>query len=269
MLETKLRPPDRRPGRAAGAPGRGERAAAHPGERPGGLGEDHARRRLARRPGRRRGRVGGARRGRQRPGALLALRRRGPPPRRGAGRGRGRRGLSGAGETVEAGLSALINGLADAEGRTLLALDDYHLIGDEGIHVAVAFLCANAPEGLREVIMTSRSDPPIGLSRLRARGDLAEIRAPDLRFSDDDARALLAEAELRSATTRSPACASARRAGPPASTWPACPSGDARTPAASSPTSPATTAWSWTTWPTRCWRGCRPTAATSCCAPRC
>jgi LuxR family maltose regulon positive regulatory protein len=103
--------------------------------------------------------------------------------------------LSGAGETVEAGLSALINGLADADGRTLLALDDYHLIGDEGIHVAVAFLCANAPEGLR-VVMTSRSDPPIGLSRLRARGDLAEIRALDLRFSDDDARALLAEAGL-------------------------------------------------------------------------
>ena len=77
-------------------------------------------------------------------------------PRRGAGRGRGRRRLSGAGETVEAGLSALINGLADAEGRTLLALDDYHLIGDEGIHVAVAFLCANAPEGLRVV-----SDEPV------------------------------------------------------------------------------------------------------------
>ena len=39
--------------------------------------------------------------------------------------------LSGAGETVEAGLSALINGLADADCRTLLALDDYHLIADD------------------------------------------------------------------------------------------------------------------------------------------
>ena len=59
----------------------------------------------------------------------------------------------------------------------------------------MGFVCANAPDGLR-VVMTSRTDPPIGLSRLRARGDLAEIRAPDLRFSDDDARALLAEAGL-------------------------------------------------------------------------
>ena len=103
--------------------------------------------------------------------------------------------LSGAGETVEAGLSALINGLADADCRTLLALDDYHLIADDSIHRAMGFVCANAPDGLR-VVMTSRTDPPIGLSRLRARGDLAEIRAPDLRFSDDDARALLAEAGL-------------------------------------------------------------------------
>jgi LuxR family maltose regulon positive regulatory protein len=103
--------------------------------------------------------------------------------------------LSGSGETVEAGLSALINGLADAEGATLLALDDYHLIGDDAIHEAVAFLCANAPDGLR-VVMTSRTDPPIGLARLRARGHLAEIRAPDLRFSEGDARALLAEAGL-------------------------------------------------------------------------
>src|SRR5262245_52822687 len=103
--------------------------------------------------------------------------------------------LGGAGETVEAGLSALINGLADADGRTLLALDDYHLIGDEGIHEAVGFLCANAPEGLG-IVITSRTDPPIGLARMRARGDLAEIRAPDLRFSEVEAQALLAEAGL-------------------------------------------------------------------------
>ncbi len=103
--------------------------------------------------------------------------------------------LSGEGETAEAGLSALINGLADADCRTLLALDDYHLIADDSIHRAMSFVCANAPDGLR-VVMTSRTDPPIGLSRLRARGDLAEIRAPDLRFSEGEARILLAEAGL-------------------------------------------------------------------------
>jgi LuxR family maltose regulon positive regulatory protein len=103
--------------------------------------------------------------------------------------------LSGGGETAEAGLSALVNALAEAPGRTVLALDDYHVISDDAIHGAMAFVCANAPDGLR-VVMTSRTDPPLGLSRLRARGDLLEIRAPDLRFSEGEARALLAEAGL-------------------------------------------------------------------------
>ena len=137
--------------------------------------------------------------------------------------------LSGAGETVEAGLSALINGLADADCRTLLALDDYHLIADDSIHRAMGFVCANAPDGLR-VVMTSRTDPPIGLSRLRARGDLAEIRAPDLRFSDDDARALLAEAGLSLRDDQVARRASAPRAGRPASTWRDCRCAGARTP---------------------------------------
>ena len=103
--------------------------------------------------------------------------------------------LAGGGETAEAGLSSLLNALADAPRTTLLALDDYHLIADDEIHEAVAFLCANAPDGLR-VVMTSRTDPPIGLARLRARGDLAVLRAADLRFSQDEAGELLAEAGL-------------------------------------------------------------------------
>jgi LuxR family transcriptional regulator, maltose regulon positive regulatory protein len=101
--------------------------------------------------------------------------------------------LSGGGEMAEAGMSALINALAAAAERTVLALDDYHLIADEAIHGAMAFLCAHAPDGLR-VVMTSRADPPLGLSRLRARGDLSELRAADLRFSEREAGALLAEA---------------------------------------------------------------------------
>jgi LuxR family maltose regulon positive regulatory protein len=101
--------------------------------------------------------------------------------------------LSAGGETAEAGLSALLNALAAAPRATVLALDDYHLIDDEEIHGAVGFLCANAPDGLR-LVVTSRADPPLGLARLRARGDLAELRAEDLRFSEREAGALLAEA---------------------------------------------------------------------------
>lgn len=101
--------------------------------------------------------------------------------------------LAGEGETAEAGLAALVNALAAGPRRTLLALDDYHLIAEPSIHEAMAFLCAQAPDGLR-VIIASRTDPPIGLARLRARGDLAELRAADLRFSEREAGDLLAEA---------------------------------------------------------------------------
>jgi LuxR family transcriptional regulator, maltose regulon positive regulatory protein len=200
MLETKLRPPDRRPGIVA-RPDLLARLDEASGRRltlvsaPAGWGKTTL--------------VGDWLAGRDAEGAAWvaldvadndparfwryvaeALRRAGAPVEDGVVGA-----LSGSGETVEAGLSALINGLADADCRTLLALDDYHLIADETIHAAVAFLCANAPDGLR-VVMTSRTDPPIGLARLRARGDLAEFRAPDLRFSEGDARALLAGAGL-------------------------------------------------------------------------
>ncbi len=101
--------------------------------------------------------------------------------------------LAGTGETAEAGLSALINAVAQAPEPAVLALDDYHLIADDAIHGAVGYLCANAPDTLR-LVMTSRSEPPIGVARLRARGDLAELRAADLRFSEREAGALLADA---------------------------------------------------------------------------
>jgi LuxR family maltose regulon positive regulatory protein len=101
--------------------------------------------------------------------------------------------LGGAGDTREAGLSALVNALAELDAPTVLALDDYHLVTEPEVHASLGFLVENAPEPLRLVI-TSRSDPPIGLARLRARGQLAELRAADLRFSEREAGALLNEA---------------------------------------------------------------------------
>src|SRR5690348_7895292 len=92
-------------------------------------------------------------------------------------------------------VTALINELA-ADPRpdeVLLVLDDYHLIDSGPVHESVAFLLENMPPGLR-IVVSGRADPPLPLARLRARGQLAELRAADLRFTGEEAAALLAEA---------------------------------------------------------------------------
>ena len=98
--------------------------------------------------------------------------------------------LGAEGDTFDAGLSALVNAAAALPRPAVLALDDYHAVTSPRVHAAVAALLERLPDGLR-LVMTTRSDPPIGLARLRAHGDLAEIRAPDLRFTGDEAAALL------------------------------------------------------------------------------
>jgi LuxR family maltose regulon positive regulatory protein len=92
-------------------------------------------------------------------------------------------------------LTALINELAADPGpdEVLLVLDDYHLIDSGQVHESVAFLLENLPPGLR-VVLSGRADPPLPLARLRARGQLAELRAADLRFTTDEAAGLLREA---------------------------------------------------------------------------
>lgn len=89
-------------------------------------------------------------------------------------------------------VTAVINHLADDPGEVLLVLDDYHAIEAEAVHASVLFLVEHAPPGLH-VVLASRADPPWPLGRLRARGHLAELRAADLRFTTDEAAALLRE----------------------------------------------------------------------------
>jgi LuxR family maltose regulon positive regulatory protein len=91
-------------------------------------------------------------------------------------------------------VTALINELAADPGpdEVLLVLDDYHLVDSGPVHESVAFLLENLPPGLR-VVVSSRADPPLPLARLRARGQLAELRAADLRFTPEEAAALLGE----------------------------------------------------------------------------
>ncbi len=88
-------------------------------------------------------------------------------------------------------VTALINELAAEE--ALLVLDDYHVIGSPQVHESLAFLAEHRPAGLR-VALASRSDPPLALPRLRARGQLTEIREAELRFTPAEAGELLQHA---------------------------------------------------------------------------
>jgi LuxR family transcriptional regulator, maltose regulon positive regulatory protein len=96
--------------------------------------------------------------------------------------------------SFEALVTALINGLTAHPGpdEVLLVLDDYHLVDSGPVHESVAFLLDNLPPDLR-VALSGRADPPLPLARLRARGQLAELRAADLRFTPEEAAALLGE----------------------------------------------------------------------------
>ena len=72
----------------------------------------------------------------------------------------------------------------------VLVLDDYHVIDAQPIHSGITFLVDHLPPQMHLVI-ASRADPPLPLSRLRGRGELAELRAADLRFTPDEAAAFL------------------------------------------------------------------------------
>jgi LuxR family maltose regulon positive regulatory protein len=91
---------------------------------------------------------------------------------------------------IEAVLTTMINEIGAVEEDTALVLDDLHLIQAPPIHEALAFLLDHLPPRLHLVI-ASRSDAPFPLARLRARGQLTELRAADLRFTRDEAGAFL------------------------------------------------------------------------------
>jgi LuxR family maltose regulon positive regulatory protein len=95
-------------------------------------------------------------------------------------------------EWIEALLTGLINDMAECPGPLVLVLDDLHLIAGRQNHDALAFLVNGLPPQVHLVCAT-RADPPWPLARLRARGEITELRARDLRFGPDEASALLNE----------------------------------------------------------------------------
>ena len=93
---------------------------------------------------------------------------------------------------IETILTTLLNELGASPNDLVLVLDDFHLIDAHGIQDGMAFLLEHLPPQVHLVI-TTRADPALPLARLRARGELVEIRAADLRFTPDEAAVYLNE----------------------------------------------------------------------------
>jgi LuxR family maltose regulon positive regulatory protein len=93
---------------------------------------------------------------------------------------------------LESVLTALLNELNELEADFALILDDYHLIEVSPIHSGLGFFIDHLPSQMH-LIIASRTDPPLSLGRLRGRGELAELRAADLRFTPDEAAAFLSQ----------------------------------------------------------------------------
>jgi LuxR family transcriptional regulator, maltose regulon positive regulatory protein len=102
-------------------------------------------------------------------------------------------GLGTVGESfVGTTLSMLINELAELPRRVVLVLDDYQFVTEVETHESVAFFMEHLPQNVHLVIC-SRSDPPLPLGRLRAMGELNEIRTGQLAFTEEEADLLLNE----------------------------------------------------------------------------
>ena len=83
---------------------------------------------------------------------------------------------------IETILSTLINELSAVPDLFTVVLDDYHVIQSAAIHEGLAFLVEHMPSQMR-LVMTTRTDPPLPLARMRVRGQLLELRSADLRFT--------------------------------------------------------------------------------------
>ncbi len=109
--------------------------------------------------------------------------------------GTGEAGLAllGTGQPIEVVLAAVLNEISVLSDEVDLVLDDYHLAESPEILPGMAFLLERLPPQLRLVIST-RADPALPLARLRSRGELREVRAAHLRFTEEETGAFLATA---------------------------------------------------------------------------
>ena len=89
-------------------------------------------------------------------------------------------------------ITACLNRLSEQPEPLILVLDDYHLLTDEALYTSLAAFIEHLPPQVR-VILSTRADPPLPLTRLRGRGQLLEVRADQLRTTPQEARAFLRE----------------------------------------------------------------------------
>lgn len=92
----------------------------------------------------------------------------------------------------EFALPMLINELSEVRHRVVLVLDDYYFVTEKEAHESVAFFLQYLPENVH-LVLSSRSDPPLPLGRLRAMGEMNEIRAEELSFTEEETARLLNE----------------------------------------------------------------------------
>jgi LuxR family transcriptional regulator, maltose regulon positive regulatory protein len=85
---------------------------------------------------------------------------------------------------IEAVLTLLLNELTTISADVVLVLDYYHVIDAREIHAGMVYLL----DPRLHLVIASRTDPPLPLARLRARGELVEVRAADLRFTTHETR---------------------------------------------------------------------------------
>jgi LuxR family maltose regulon positive regulatory protein len=95
------------------------------------------------------------------------------------------------GAPVETAVDELMNGLVEYGRPVAIVLDDLHAVGSERSLRSIAHAIERLPANAR-LLASTRSDPAISVARLRARGELREIRAGELAFTVDEAREVIA-----------------------------------------------------------------------------
>jgi LuxR family maltose regulon positive regulatory protein len=113
---------------------------------------------------------------------------------------------------IDTVLTTLLNDLGTVADEIVLILDDYHVIDARDVQDGMAFLLDHLPPQLH-VVIASRADPALPLARMRARGELAEVRAAELRFTADEAAAYFNDAMGLQLTARDVAALEGRTEG--------------------------------------------------------
>ncbi len=170
---------------------------------------------------------------------------------------------------IESILTALLNEIAAIPDNFILVLDDYHVIDSKPVDDALTFLLEHLPPQMHLVIAT-REDPHLPLARLRARGQLTELRAADLRFTPAEAAEFLNQVMGLNLSAEDIAALEKRTEGWIAGLQLAALSmqGQVKTPPVSSNRSPAATILCWTIWWKKSCSSSPKASRLSCCALR-